>query len=175
MGRVRLVRRHFFQHAGLRPIESDAPVEIREDVYETDALVSQYCEFHYGGEYFGVANFPRQLAEICRELTGGKPVARALDLGCATGRATFELARFCDFVTGIDFSARFIRVGHELQEKGYARYQIQDEGELELVHEALALHWRRLARWIDESREDLSFLSEVDLAARLWERRGRPT
>ena len=31
-------------------------------------------------------------------------VCRALDLGCATGRSVFELARFCDHVTGIDFS-----------------------------------------------------------------------
>jgi 5-histidylcysteine sulfoxide synthase/putative 4-mercaptohistidine N1-methyltranferase len=128
-------RRHFFQHAGFRYVRTGQPVVIAEDVYETDALVSQYCEFHYGGEYFGVANFPRQLAEICRELTGGKPVARALDLGCATGRATFELARFCDFVTGIDFSARFIRVGHQLQQQGFTRYSICEEGDLVSYHE----------------------------------------
>ena len=123
-------RRHFYQHAGFRWIESEQPVEIREDVYETDELVSQYCEFHYGDERFGVPNFAARCAELCREAVGGRRVRRALDLGCATGRAAFELARFCDHVTGVDFSARFIRVGHELQGTGRVRYVVPDEGEL---------------------------------------------
>jgi len=129
-------RRHFYQHAGFRTVISDTAVTMRNDVYETDDLVAQYCAFHYGDEYFGVPNYPRQLAEICTEIMQGKTVERALDLGCATGRATLELARTFDHVTGIDFSARFIRVGHELQNQGYTRYAIQDEGELVSYHEA---------------------------------------
>jgi 5-histidylcysteine sulfoxide synthase/putative 4-mercaptohistidine N1-methyltranferase len=128
-------RRHFYQHAGFRYIESEHEVEIREDIYESDALVSQYCEFHFGRDYFGVPNFLVTAAEICRELTAGKPIRRALDLGCATGRATFELARFCDHVTGIDFSSRFIRVGHDMKQKGFTRYAIAEEGELVSYHE----------------------------------------
>ncbi len=128
-------RRHFYQHAGFRYIESEYKVEIAEDIYESDSLVSQYCEFHYGQDYYGVPNFMVKAAEICRELCAGRKIARALDLGCATGRATFELARFCDHVTGIDFSARFIRVGHLLQQKGYTRYAIPEEGELVSYHE----------------------------------------
>jgi 5-histidylcysteine sulfoxide synthase/putative 4-mercaptohistidine N1-methyltranferase len=128
-------RRHFFQHAGFRYIESEHKVDIGEDIYESDALISQYCEFHYGQDYFGVPNFMAAAAEICRELTAGRTIARALDLGCATGRATFELARFCDHVTGIDFSARFIRVGHDLRQKGYTRYAMPEEGELVSYHE----------------------------------------
>jgi 5-histidylcysteine sulfoxide synthase/putative 4-mercaptohistidine N1-methyltranferase len=128
-------RRHFFQHAGFRYVVTDRPVVLAEDIYESDELVSQYCEFHYGQEYYGVPNFPRQLAEICAELCEGKHIDSALDLGCATGRATFELARFCAHVTGIDFSARFIRVGHQLQQQGFTRYAIRDEGELVSYHE----------------------------------------
>jgi 5-histidylcysteine sulfoxide synthase/putative 4-mercaptohistidine N1-methyltranferase len=128
-------RRHFYQHAGFRYIESEAKVEIHSAVYETDDLVSQYCEFHYGDEYYGVPNFPRETAELVRAVAGERRVRRALDLGCATGRATFELARFCDFVTGIDFSARFIKVGHEMQEKGSVRYALPVEGDLASYHE----------------------------------------
>jgi 5-histidylcysteine sulfoxide synthase/putative 4-mercaptohistidine N1-methyltranferase len=123
-------RRHFFQHAGFRYIESDAKVEIRQDIYETDELIGQYCEFHYGDDYYGVRNFPLAAAEICGELMKGRTFKRALDLGCATGRSTFELARFCDRAIGIDFSARFIRVGHEMQQTGRIRYAIKSEGEL---------------------------------------------
>jgi 5-histidylcysteine sulfoxide synthase/putative 4-mercaptohistidine N1-methyltranferase len=128
-------RRHFYQHAGFRYVESEQAVVVRKDVYETDDLVSQYCEFHYGAERFGVPNFAVRCAELCRELTAGRRIRRALDLGCATGRATFELARFCDFVTGIDFSARFIKVGHELQQTGRTRYVIPEEGEIVSYHE----------------------------------------
>ena len=128
-------RRHFFQHAGFRYIASEDPVQIRADVYETDALISQYCEFHYGPEYLGVPGFPAVLATICRELTEGRRRGRALDLGCATGRASFELARHFDAVTGIDFSARFIRIGLEMKEKGYTRYTLPEEGELVSYHE----------------------------------------
>lgn len=145
-------RRHFYQHAGFRYVESEQPVVVREDVYETDALVSQYCEFHYGEERFGVPNFPARCAELCRELAGRRRLRRALDLGCATGRATFELARFCDHVTGIDFSARFIRVGHELQETGRIRYVTPEEGEL------VAYHERTLAQFgLDGLRDKVEF------------------
>jgi 5-histidylcysteine sulfoxide synthase/putative 4-mercaptohistidine N1-methyltranferase len=123
-------RRHFFQHAGFRYLVSDQPVVISEDIYETDALVSQYNEFHYGREYFGVRNFMVAAAEICAEIAGDRKIGRALDLGCATGRATFELARFCDHVTGIDFSARFIRAGLDMKEKGFLRFTTREEGEL---------------------------------------------
>jgi WD40 repeat protein/serine/threonine protein kinase len=47
------------------------------------------------------------------------------------------------------------------------------EADLELVHESLIAGWSRLARWIDESRDELAFLAEVGQATRLWERRGR--
>lgn len=123
-------RRHFFQHAGFRYVDSEQPVEMRDDVYETDASVAQYCEFHYGDTCFDVPNFAVRCAEICRELTGGRTLGRALDLGCATGRASFELARFCSHVAGIDFSARFIRVCHQLQTHGSLRWTAPDEGEL---------------------------------------------
>jgi len=128
-------RRHFFQHAGFRYVQTEAAVDVREDIYETDDLVSQYCAFHFGESRYGVANFPKETADLCREVVGDRPIRRALDLGCATGRATFELARFCDFVTGIDFSARFVRVGHEMQNKGYIRYALPDEGDLVSYHE----------------------------------------
>ena len=128
-------RRHFYQHAGFRYIETEHRIEIRTDVYETDDLVAQYCEFHYGSEYFGVASFPRELARICLELTEGRRRERALDLGCAVGRATFELAREFEQVTGVDFSARFIRIAEELKEKKRIQFVLPDEGELLSYHE----------------------------------------
>ena len=48
-----------------------------------------------------------------------------------------------------------------------------DEAELELVHESLIDAWTTLRHWVEESREDLSFLHEASQAADLWDRRGR--
>ena len=61
---------------------------------------------------------------------------KALDLGCAVGRASFELARGFEQVTGIDFSARFIRIALELKEKGNAHFELMEEGDLVSYHEA---------------------------------------
>ena len=123
-------RRHFFQHAGFRYVVAEAPAGRPASHYETDRLISEYIEFHYGSEYYGVPNFPRALARLAIAAMGDKPAGKALDLGCATGRSSFELARHFDRVTGIDFSARFIGVGTQLIDNGRLRYTLVDEGEL---------------------------------------------
>jgi len=123
-------RRHFFQHAGFRYVVSTAPATAQASHYETDRLVSEYAEFHYGDTYFEVPNFPRALAQLAIEAMGDRPAGKALDLGCATGRASFELARHFARVTGIDFSARFIGIGTQLAEQGRLRYTLVEEGEL---------------------------------------------
>jgi 5-histidylcysteine sulfoxide synthase/putative 4-mercaptohistidine N1-methyltranferase len=123
-------RRHFFQHAGFRYVVSDASATQPSSNYETDKLLSEYAEFHYGDTYFDVPNFPRTLAEIAIAAMGNRPKNKALDLGCASGRSTFELARVFDHVTGIDFSARFIGQGVQLAQQGILRYTLIDEGEL---------------------------------------------
>ena len=128
-------RRHFFQHAGLRYVASEQEIEEPEAMYESDGAVAQYCDAHFGPDKFGVANFPATLARLCVDAMGERPKRRALDLGCAVGRGSFELAKEFDFVTGIDFSARFIRIAYQLQEKGNIHYQLPEEGEIVSFHE----------------------------------------
>jgi putative 4-mercaptohistidine N1-methyltranferase len=102
----------------------------RENLYETDMLVSQYCEFHYGDSYLSVENFPARCAQLCREVMSARHRGAALDVGCAVGRATFELARDFTSVNGIDFSRRFIAVAESMSETGRISYDIPLEGEL---------------------------------------------
>ncbi len=128
-------RRHFFQHAGFRYIASEQPVEKPEAMYENDAAVAQYCDAHYGADKFGIGNFPQRLAQLCFAALEGRPKRRALDIGCAVGRGCFELAKQFDLVSGIDFSARFIRIAYQLQEKGVIHYQLPEEGEIVSYHE----------------------------------------
>ncbi len=123
-------RRHFFQHAGFRYVMTDTPAILENSNYETDKLLSEYAEFHYGDTYFDVPNFPKALAEIAIAAMGDRPAHKAFDLGCASGRSTFELACYFDHVTGVDFSARFIGQGVQLAQQGILRYTLTDEGEL---------------------------------------------
>ena len=123
-------RRHFFQHAGFRYVAAKAPVIQQGSHYETDKLLTEYAEFHYGDTYFGVPSFPVELARIAIAAMGDRPARKALDLGCASGRSTFELAQHFEHVTGIDFSARFIGQGVQLAETGILRYTLKDEGDL---------------------------------------------
>jgi len=128
-------RRHFFQHAGFRYVESETLVDGEYNMYETDSLISQYLEFHYGREYFKVANFPKACIEkIVPHLTDVN-TKKALDIGCAVGRSSFELIRHFDDVDALDFSTRFILNAINLRDQGKIRYLIDDEGELTTLKE----------------------------------------
>ena len=77
---------------------------------------------------------------------------KALDLGCACGRASFELARHFDEVEGIDFSANFIRLGAKMAQQGEVRYARVEEGDL------LSYHTRTLKEMgLAENAERVSF------------------
>lgn len=122
-------RKHFFQHAGFRYVHSSSELE-NENIYETDMLISQYAEFGWGHEFFGVANYPAACAKICIEAIGDNTHKKALDIGCAIGRSTLELARGFDEVIGIDFSTRFISQATKLKESGEIHYKATTEGSL---------------------------------------------
>ena len=104
--------------------------------YETDELLAQYLDFHYGPEHFGVPNYPHACAELAVAALGNSPCVKALDLGCAVGRSSFELARCFDAVTGIDLSQRFIAAASTLMEQGALVYEVPDEGELTIERHA---------------------------------------
>ncbi len=138
-------RKHFFQNAGFRYVISSNTQAKKEDIYETDALVSQYCEFQYGQSHFGVENFAVACAKIASKYTLNH--TKALDLGCATGRSSFELAKSFDAVEGIDFSVRFVQVGSKLKEEGYIAYSDTIEGDLRQNKKVTLeeLHYNELA------------------------------
>lgn len=121
-------RRHFFQHAGFRYLVSRYQEPVIVNPYETDTLVAQYLDFQYGPTHFGVANYAKTLADLASELCSNHQ--RALDIGCATGRASFELARHFQHVDGVDYSARFIDVALSLASQDSFRYAVPLEGDL---------------------------------------------
>lgn len=100
------------------------------NVYETDELLGQYLAFHYGDSHFGVGNYPARCAGICLEHMAGRDKTLALDLGCAVGRTSFELARAFSEVVALDLSERFIDAANTLKRKGEMAYFLREQGEL---------------------------------------------
>ena len=106
--------------------------------YESEDLLRQYLVFHFAEprdqfpfELSGrdALGFPRRCAvEGVNYETLGQ-AARALDVGCSVGRASFELARNFDEVVGIDYSQTFVDAANELAQAGTMRVQRLDEGD----------------------------------------------
>ena len=108
------------------------------NIYETDKLLSEYLLFHYGtrheiappaGTEHALDYAVRCVVE-CLDPTALPAGARALDVGCAVGRSTFELARHCAAVIGIDFSQRFIEAAEAIRVTSGLPYTRTDEGAL---------------------------------------------
>lgn len=112
-----------------------------ENPYETRRLVDEYMLMHHGapadvmpwpsGPADGLdfaGRCARLLVEACRE--AGAPMNRALDLGCAVGGASFELARTFGEVVGADWSQAFVDAAEGLRRDGEASYFLRHEGEL---------------------------------------------
>lgn len=106
-------------------------------LYETDKLLGEYLLFHYGRAEdilpyeFGprdALNFPSRCVRACLDVAALPPHARALDVGCAVGGSSFELARDCEHVIGIDFSQRFIGAANTFRESGQLEFPQLEEG-----------------------------------------------
>ena len=116
------------------------------NIYETDKLLAEYLLFHYGtaeevlphpaGPHAAL-HYPVRCVSECVNVARLPAHARALDLGCAVGCSTFELARHCAEALGIDFSRRFIEAASELATHGHLAYQRADEGALSTACHAL--------------------------------------
>ncbi len=107
--------------------------------YETDRAVSEYLLFHYGtpeetlpygGGPAAALNYPARCVSCFSETIAYSAGMRALDLGCAVGRATFELARYCGEAVGVDCSERFIDCASWLRAEGKVVYRRLEQGEL---------------------------------------------
>ena len=105
--------------------------------YDSDAALEQYLLFHYGTpeqicplipDARSACGFPaRCVSEPLRHLSLIQPT-RALDLGCAVGRSSFELRRVFDQVVGIDFSSRFVLAAQAMQTQREVTVHVPREG-----------------------------------------------
>ena len=126
-----------------------------DNIYESDRLVREYLLFHYGSaeEILPWSDGPRGalgFAERCvselLDLSCAEANTRALDVGCAVGRSSFELARHCREVTGIDSSRAFVASATRVGKEREVAYEFTIEGER--TSPAVA----RLPQGVDPSR-----------------------
>lgn len=112
--------------------------------YDSNRGISEYLAFHYGGFPHRLPEaladglrFPIRCVTECLDVSRLPARARALDLGCAVGRCSFELARHCAEVIGIDFSGKFVDVANHLRNNGSFGFSYIDEGALTVPHQAV--------------------------------------
>lgn len=125
------------------------------EVYEDPQILDEYLLFHFGrgNEILDPkVQYPEGMKQALDFAVrtpshfSKEPVAKGLDLGCAVGRSTFEMARHCQEVVGVDFSHRFIAAANLLKHEGKLDYSRLDEG-LKKTHMTA-----RLPEGIDSSR-----------------------
>jgi 5-histidylcysteine sulfoxide synthase/putative 4-mercaptohistidine N1-methyltranferase len=131
-------RRHFFQHAGFRYVQSDSKElpNLATNHYENDSVICQQLHAQYGQAKsaipLAVKNYSQQITEVLIKCVDKYRVAtnNCLDLGCSVGRTSFMLAKHFDQIDAVDFSARYIRHGVHLQKGKSVRYTLENEGDI---------------------------------------------
>ncbi|MSQ36770.1 MAG: putative 4-mercaptohistidine N1-methyltransferase [Chloroflexi bacterium] len=120
------------------PDTSNAATAAARETYESLSFLSQYLLFHYGTRAEiappkGLGHGLDYMVRVVTETVGRERLpkgARALDVGCAVGRATFELARLGADATGIDLSRTFIRAADTIARRGRVAYNAVEDGEV---------------------------------------------
>lgn len=141
-------RRHFFQHAGFRYIESEnAEVPTTKmNFLETDVEICQQLANHYPEE--SSSNYVEQLADYIQKVSNNyfHSASKVLHLGCSVGGVTYKLSPCFKYIDGVDFSARFIQYGVKLQQNEQVRYQSIIQGDIvefnEIRSEAILKNYR---------------------------------
>ena len=107
--------------------------------YGSNRVLREYLLFHYGSEDEILSkghgpkeglNFPvRTVSQLLDRNTLSSSSPRALDLGCAVGRSSFELARISTEVVGVDYSSTFISAAQTLRDSGELSFEFPLQGQ----------------------------------------------
>ena len=119
---------------GTAPVSMDS----RGLSYETDTLLHEYLLLHFGTEADALPfrssskpvgprdaiRFPQRCGELVSEWAQRLqlPMLSALDIGCAVGGSSFELAKTFDRVVGVDRSEAFVNAAKSMGVEGRQRF-----------------------------------------------------
>ena len=105
--------------------------------YESSQLLDQYMLFHYGSPSDqlpwpdgpqSALGFPVRCVREGVDIERLPARNRALDIGCAVGRATFELGQIFSEVVGIDYSESFIGAARSIEQDTEVPFRICETG-----------------------------------------------
>ncbi|HTL54464.1 MAG TPA: methyltransferase domain-containing protein [Candidatus Limnocylindrales bacterium] len=105
--------------------------------YETRRYLEEYLLFHYGRPRelcpyqfipSALLSFHQRLRREYLPRVQTRQPTRALDLGCAVGRFTFELASVAGDALGIDNSSSFIRTARRIAQQHRLFVQVRESG-----------------------------------------------
>jgi putative 4-mercaptohistidine N1-methyltranferase len=136
-------RRHFHQHAGFRYVQSENQNVPTTEVnpYEVDIEICQQLDQQYGNKSITKSNYQGELATYVNDVLLRHDINnnKLLNLGCSVGRTAFELSPHFTSIDAVDFSARVIQYGVQLQAQQSIRYQSVIEGDIVAFNE-ISLH-----------------------------------
>eukprot|EP00980_Cylindrotheca_fusiformis_P024638 scaffold12194_cov129-Cylindrotheca_fusiformis.AAC.2 len=127
--------------------------ESESNVYESEGSISMYLGLHYSNS--GVSEgmppiiphehspihalrFPQRVAQLLSKLQPLVTNNNALDIGCAVGGSSFELAKVFDHVDAFDYSKSFIAVAKRMQQGDSVAFRLPIEADL--FEEVKAVH-----------------------------------
>jgi len=130
------------------PDAEDVAANAGGNVYETAEHLAMYLGLHFpvhpnpdhGSVPAHALRFPQRVAELLVALRPARTNNRALDVGCAVGGSSFELAKSFDHVEAFDLSENFIALAKKMQSLEEIKFKIPVEGditeEVTVAHEA---------------------------------------
>lgn len=123
------------------------------NVYESEELLGMYLGLHFpsSGSDEGISSilnhknsplhglsFPQRVAQLLNDLQPQRTNNRALDIGCAVGGSSFELAKHFDHVEAFDFSESFITAAQGMQKSDRMKFKVPIEADIH--EEVVAAH-----------------------------------
>lgn len=116
----------------------------KNDIYETEDSLHMYLGLHYPNSgkdkvqpilcHANAPNFalrfPQRVSQLLVSLQHPEKASRALDIGCAVGGSSFELAKTFESVDAFDFSSSFISAAKRMQAGGQVRFRIPIEADI---------------------------------------------
>ena len=111
-------RRHFYQFAGFRYVESENPVWSSEILDESDGVVEKFLQIHY----LIPKSYPLKVCEVMEKYCKDQN-QKCLTVGCSVGKIVLEMSKYFAFSYGTDYSARYFQMATRLYEKGFLKYK----------------------------------------------------
>ena len=126
-------------------VEGDDSPSSDDNVYESEDLLAMYLGLHFplSGSKENVnpimqhehapthgLRFPQRVAELVCKLEPERTNNRALDVGCAVGGSSFELAKSFEHVEAFDFSNNFVEAAKRIQSGEELSFHIPVEGDI---------------------------------------------